>query len=298
VQATIRHLGFAVLTVALALAETPLSAQITVEGTEWSITPLRRSGQPVVPIFDGWYPNSDGTYQLCFGYYNLNTEQVLDVPLGPQNYIEPQEFNGGQPTHFMLSSVPDGYMRHWCVFSVTVPAEYAGEWDRPRMLEKGEPRVVWWTLHSNGQELSVPGHLMSINYLLDELDVPARVLGVAPIVRFEPDGPDGRGRNGFVSRPLRTAVGQALELSVSLRPPEGSSRDEWHVGWGLHQGPGEVTFERNLIDLVDGETLASTTARFSQPGSYVLRVQGVSSTDTFEFHCCWTNGYIHVTVER
>ena len=36
----------------------------------------------MVPFFDGWYDNPDGTYELVFGYYNVNTEEVLDIPIG------------------------------------------------------------------------------------------------------------------------------------------------------------------------------------------------------------------------
>ena len=41
-----------------------------------------------------------------------------------------------------------------------------------------------------------------------------------------------------------------------------------------------------------------TTATFSEPGEYVVRVQSIYSTTSFEYHCCWTNGYIPVTVTR
>ncbi len=27
---------------------------------------LRRSGQPVIPLFEGYYPNPDATYEICF----------------------------------------------------------------------------------------------------------------------------------------------------------------------------------------------------------------------------------------
>ena len=47
----------------------------------------------------------------------------------------------------------------------------------------------------------------------------------------------------------------------------------------------------------DGE--ATTTATFSEPGTYVLRVR-VDSFSQLEGspgdQCCWTNGYISVTV--
>ena len=47
---------------------------------------VRATGGPVVPIFEGWFPNEDGTFQLCFGYFNTNTETVFDIPVGPSNY--------------------------------------------------------------------------------------------------------------------------------------------------------------------------------------------------------------------
>ena len=44
---------------------------------------LRPRGQPVIPLYEGYYPNPDGTYEICFGYFNLNTEEDVDIPLGP-----------------------------------------------------------------------------------------------------------------------------------------------------------------------------------------------------------------------
>ena len=58
---------------------------------------VRATGGPVVPIFEGWFPNPDGSYQLCFGYFNTNTETVFDIPItspvdlisGPNNVSTP-----------------------------------------------------------------------------------------------------------------------------------------------------------------------------------------------------------------
>ena len=41
---------------------------------------VRAVGGPVVPIFEGWFPNPDGSYQLCFGYFNTNTVETFDIP--------------------------------------------------------------------------------------------------------------------------------------------------------------------------------------------------------------------------
>ena len=43
----------------------------------WQLGTVRPSGQPVIPMFEGWYANEDGTYDLCFGFFNLNREEAL-----------------------------------------------------------------------------------------------------------------------------------------------------------------------------------------------------------------------------
>jgi hypothetical protein len=240
---------------------------------------LRTSGQPVVPLYEGWFPNADGTYGICFGYFNLNTEEPVDIPLGPNNFIEPAEFDGLQPTHF--DPVPAaGYRRHFCVFTVTVPEDF------------GEGRVVW-TLRRDGEALSTPGKLIG-PYVLDEPNADARGV-VAPVLKLDADGRAFQGRTGLTASSRRSAVvGQPLALTVWVEHPAPTS---W-VGWSKHQGPGVVEFDQPelLVDRVDGT--ATTTARFSEPGRYLLRVQSIYSTTSFEYHCCWTNGYVPVDVTR
>ena len=103
------------------------------------MAPTSGSGGTVSPAYEGWYQNSDGTYSLSFGYYNRNTQEVLEIPIGPDNSIEPIEFNGTQPTRFEPR-------RHWGVFAVTVPADF------------GNQRIEW-TLNIRGQKVTIPGHL-------------------------------------------------------------------------------------------------------------------------------------------
>ena len=40
------------------------------------------SGQSVSPVYEGWYPNPDGTFTLSFGYFNRNTEEVVEIEIG------------------------------------------------------------------------------------------------------------------------------------------------------------------------------------------------------------------------
>ena len=85
---------------ALAVAVSVVSAarlegQVTVHTqNSMPLTPLPPSGEYVAPFFDGWYQNPDGTYTLSFGFFNRNTQEILEVPIGENNYIEPAEFNG------------------------------------------------------------------------------------------------------------------------------------------------------------------------------------------------------------
>jgi len=134
-------LGLALLFVASGEAQvTPFSQRAFNEQV------LRPSGQPVIPLFEGYYQNPDETYEICFGYFNLNTEEDVDIPLGPANFIDPAEFDGAQPTHF--DRVPAArYRRRFCVFTVNVPADF------------GDRNVVW-TLNTHGEAISTPGKVL------------------------------------------------------------------------------------------------------------------------------------------
>lgn len=262
---------------AVLLSTVPSEAQlIPFEQRAFSEQILRPAGQPVVPLFEGWYENPDGTYGICFGYFNLNTEETVDIPLGTDNFIEPSEFDGMQPTHF--DPVPEAnYRRRFCVFSVTVPKDF------------GRQELVW-TLRTHREALSTPGKLTP-PYVLDEPDAGGRGV-VAPTLKFESDGLEFRGRAGFMASPRTVAVGDLLDLAVWVDHPEPTS---W-VGWSEHQGPGDVAFSEPEVNVEQADPVARTTARFSEPGDYLIRVQSIFSTTSFEYHCCWTNGYVPVTV--
>ena len=103
-------------------------------------------GQSVSPAFEGWWQNEDGTYSLFFGYMNLNWVEEFDVPVGPDNNIEPGGPDRGQPTHFYPR-------RNLFLFTVDVPADF------------GEQEVVW-TLTTNGVTERAYGSLRT-DYLLD-----------------------------------------------------------------------------------------------------------------------------------
>ena len=56
-------------------------------------------GESLHPAYEGWWPNPDGSFTMFFGYMNPNWEEEFDVPIGPENTIEPGGPDQGQPTH-------------------------------------------------------------------------------------------------------------------------------------------------------------------------------------------------------
>src|SRR5687768_15583955 len=76
------------------------------------LEPLGTTGEAIYPAFEGWGPHKDGTNVLLPGYFNRNKE-AADVPIGPDNRIEPGGPDYGQPTHFHSG-------RQWGVFAITV----------------------------------------------------------------------------------------------------------------------------------------------------------------------------------
>src|SRR5271154_1937502 len=57
------------------------------------------SGQNVVPSFDGWLRNTDGTFTMVFGYLNRNYKEELAIPAGADNNVDGAD--RGQPTYFL-----------------------------------------------------------------------------------------------------------------------------------------------------------------------------------------------------
>ena len=88
-------------------------------------------GQNVVPVFEGWERNADGSFNMVFGYMNRNYEEELDIAVGPNNRIEPGDVDQGQPAHFYPR-------RQQFVFKVRVPADW------------GKKDLVW-TLTTRGK---------------------------------------------------------------------------------------------------------------------------------------------------
>lgn len=270
----------------VAFAGTPAVAQ-----QDLPLSPVPPRGLHVSPWFEGWYQNPDGTYTLSFGYYNRNSQEAIDIEYGADNFIEPAEFDGPQPTHFAPG-------RERGVFAVTVPADVA----------RGD---VVWTLRNRGGTYSVPGRITSTAYDLailgrdgeGDLVFPPMAEGsVPPALRFERDGAAGRGPGGIRRNgTLSASVGRPLQLAVWV-DDSASKRDPvpLNVTWFKHSGPGDVTFDPSPIRQIPiGQPEVTTTATFSAPGTYVVRARADNHAQRDSApgeQCCWTNGYIEVQV--
>ena len=131
-----------------------------------------------------------------------------------------------------------------------------------------------------------------------------------PVLKFAMAGEEGRGPGGVVGGPVGASVGVPTEVSVwahddgtrsgSVSNP-GRDAQPVKLAWCKHQGPGTVTFSEPQVEVEAQGGEARTTATFDEPGEYVLRVRandasGVASAGHAQ--CCWTNGFVTVTVTR
>jgi hypothetical protein len=228
------------------------------------------TGQNVVPVFEGWERNTDGSFNFVFGYMNRNYEEALNIPIGPDNALDPGGVDQNQPTHFYPR-------RQQYVFKVHVPTDW------------GKKDLVW-TLTSHGKTERAYASLMPTW----EIDVgtyqqnrggPGE-LGEedeAPSIRLEgstqrtatlnvplsldafvvDDGrpsnrPSQSGSNARVEGPLTQAVVR-LDRGVRLG-----------VIWVVYRGDTKaVRFEPRKVPVTDGK--ASTKVTFGAPGTYMLR---------------------------
>jgi autonomous glycyl radical cofactor GrcA len=98
----------------------------------------------------------DGSVMMYFGYMNSNWLQEFDVPVGPDNAIEPGGPDQGQPTHFYPRRSP-------FLFTVKVPKDL------------GNKELVW-TLTTNGKSEKAYASLKT-DYQIDNQVISTEVGG-------------------------------------------------------------------------------------------------------------------------
>jgi hypothetical protein len=244
-------------------------------------TVVYSSGQNVVPSYEGWEQNPDGTFSLLFGYMNRNLDEELDIAVGPNNYLEPGGPDRNQPTHFLPR-------RNRFVFRVNVPKDF------------GEKEVVW-TLTSRGQTEKAFGTLKP-DYVLDNVIV-MRDTGFfgqhgkerenkAPIVKVEGE----TARTVAVGEPLKLAAiatddGIPKPRATPIQLPARFTAIGLRVAWFVYRGSGkDVVLDPEQFKVypdyrsnspwtpgwmppsVPPDGRFPVTATFKSPGTFVLRV--------------------------
>lgn len=299
--------------------------------------PLTSKGEAVYAAVEGWGPHKDGQNVIEIGYYNRNRDQVLDIPVGPNNRIEPGGPDMGQPTHFEPG-------RHYGVFGITVPKDFG-------------TKKLTWTIVANGQTSTVQLGLTA-PYWVNFFENPSTG-NTPPVVRFAQNGPEFSGPPQKISETRTASVGQPMPISlwVSDKPntydPEeglpanlrsanraaepgpgarrgappvqnfdvsaagasgqprgsfargGGPQPDAMVTWKVHRGAASnVSFSESPIRLfnkgdVNAVMEAKTEVTFKAAGEYVLRAQVNDQTGDGGGGdlCCWTNALVKVTVK-
>jgi hypothetical protein len=257
------------------------------------LEPRHDAGQSITGVFEGWFHNPDGSFSLLFGYFNRNLKEEVDIPIGPNNRIEPGGPDRGQPTHFMNG-------RMWGNFTIKVPGDF------------GEGKLTW-TIVANGKTTVIPANLKPDWQLSPFIDAISNTPPFISFESFDRTGPMVQGPRGLVTSQKAT-VGQAITLSVwtaddNVMSPGGRTpKSPISVTWTVFRGPAPVTFAsaKPAVEKAEGKMppkttvsgKATTTATFSTPGEYTLQVvaNDASGDGGGGFQCCWTTAQVKVSV--
>ena len=268
-------------------------------------------GQSISPAYEGWWQNDDDSFTMFFGYMNSNWEEEFDVPVGPDNHIDPGGPDQGQPTHFYPR-------RNMFLFTIRVPKDF------------GDKELVW-TLVTHGKTERAFASLKA-DYLLNKqtiaTEVGANMSGLGdelltnefPVLSVEDDSrrnarlgqpltlvarvtddgiPSGArqtrapARGGTAGRGSAAAPDQGRPR-LNYRPPSATvpaTPNGLWLSWIVYRGPRLVTFTPvQLKTWQDTRTYANSPwsppyimptappdgkwvvqAIFDEPGTYVLR---------------------------
>jgi hypothetical protein len=233
--------------------------------TKWA------SGQDVVPYFEGWIRNADGSFDMVFGYFNRNWEEQLTIAPGAENSVEPGGPDRGQPTFFLPR-------RQGWVYRVRVPRDFGKQ-------------VVTWTITSNGKTNKAYGELLPVEEITERIvmtrgnlnpgdDDPnkppsvtvaaaSNVTASAPVTLTANVTDDGLPKPRPVSTKAKS-VSDATKIQAQANSSSAPRPRGLTVSWMQLRGPAKVEFEpAGANPVTDGKS--AITARFPQRGTYVLR---------------------------
>jgi len=260
--------------------------------------PRKQFGTGVTGAFEGWFTTETDKNSRAFlvGYFNRNTQQELDVPIGPNNRIEPGGPDMGQPTHFLPG-------RKYGMFVIPVPKDF-----------KPEDKYTW-TIVANGQSNTIPLRL-NVDYVISPFSEIA-VGNTPPVVRFDPNGPPVQGpiatlahaavRTTSLSTPLQLTlwITDDMKYTNGTSSPLTGDRPPVTMLWSKYRGPGTVKFDK-ANPKVEGTATeshgfsgkATTNVTFTEVGDYILHVtvNDYSGDGGGGFQCCWTTSLVKVSV--
>jgi hypothetical protein len=276
-----------------------LAAGVLASAQQPADEPPKAFGSGVTPSFEGWFDSADGSHNFLVGYLNRNRARDVDIPIGPNNRIEPGGPDMGQPTHFLAG-------RQTGLFVVTVPKDFGGQ------------QKLTWTLVVNGETNAIPLRTVP-DYVIDPF-VEASVRNTPPVLHlFEEKAAGIQGPIAQLAKALSrtTRVAAPLALPVwadddahftnNSSVPLSRPRPPVTLGWSKYRGAGNVAFDkaRPALDTLKGGAVdqpysgkATATATFDAPGEYVLHLTAndFSGVGGGGFLCCWTNALVKVTV--
>jgi hypothetical protein len=275
-------------------------ATIAAEQDRLPSAPAGSFGKSVTGAFDGWFLDADGSRSFLVGYLNRNTREVIDIPVGPNNRIEPGGPDLGQPTTFLPG-------RHAGMFIVRVPKQFT------------EQDSLTWTIVANGETTRIPLRVKA-DYFVSPFGG-GRVGNEPPVVRFLQQQREVHGPNATIASAFQVTakVGTPQELRIAAEDDahytSGTSAIPRNppppvaIHWTKYRGPGTVTFDHDRPALRVshgggvGEPFAGTgtaTATFDAPGEYVLHaaVTDYSGEGGGGEVCCWTNVLVRATVTQ
>lgn len=215
-------------------------------------------GQDVTPAFEGWMPNADGTISMYFGYMNRNHKEELDIPIGPENNVEPGG-DRGQPTHFYPR-------RQRMVFSVVIPKDW------------GLDKKVVWTLTIRGKTNVAKGWLQP-EWQIDKEVIMQQTGGGSDAQNQPPVFVSG---SESQTATLPNTVTLTATAQDDGRPKPRRVRDIEDVGgpeplglsvrWIIYRGAAGVTLSPGTVSSGYQKPVTSVTnASFKLPGVYVFR---------------------------
>jgi len=225
------------------------------------------AGQDVVPVYEGWLRNADGTFTFVFGYFNRNWKEQLVIPAGPDNKLEPGPADRGQPTCFLPR-------RQSWIFRVQVPADWGNKELVWTLTAHGRSEKAYATLTPE-EEIS-ERIIMSGGNLNPGEDDPNKppaiaIASIPPVTVGRPVSltalvtDDGLPKPRRAPEANRGTIPTAQSNTVMGVRPRGLT-----VTWFEYRGPAQVIFDPvGPTSATNGQ--ASTTALFANPRTYILR---------------------------